>query len=63
MTNQIIRRVQQLGQQKLNLQEAVNHLNQEKQEHYKNLQNSLTASLHDSELRQKSQQSDLHEYL
>jgi hypothetical protein len=37
MTNQIIRRVQQLGQQKLNLQEAVNHLNQEKQEHYKNL--------------------------
>ena len=37
MTNQIIRRVQQLSQQKLNLQEAVNHLNQEKQEHYKNL--------------------------
>ena len=41
----------------------MNHLNQEKQEHYKSLQNSLSASLHDSELKQKSQQSDLHEYL
>jgi hypothetical protein len=38
-------------------------LNQEKQEHYKHLQSSLTASLHDSELKQKSQQSDLQEYL